>query len=389
MKLGRIRGTIIFFITGLAIGGAETQAVNLAIRLRQRGWKIVIVSLISPKAYVKELQEEDIPVISLNVKSKLVNPYSILKVIRIIHKLRPQIIHSHMFHANIFARLLRILAPVPILICTAHNTYEHSRKTKILREITLREWAYRITDFLCDLTTQVSKQGLKRYVRVRAVPCHKIRYISNGVDTKLFYPDLEARFKIRTQLGLGKKFVWVSIGRFVAAKDYPTLLQAFARLRDPESILLICGEGPLKDSMESLTESLGIKSQVWFLGLRRDIPKLMSASDAYVMSSIYEGLPMVLLEAQACGLPVVATAVGGNVEVVQNGKNGYLVPPRNPEALAEAMLSIMNLSEEERRRMGEFGRQYIETNYNLERIVDQWEELYLELIEQKKLKHKV
>ena len=114
-----------------------------------------------------------------------------------------------------------------------------------------------------------------------------------------------------------------------------------------------------------------------------NIPHLMNPTDASVMSSSWEGMPNVLLEASATGLPIVATDVGGNREVVLDGVTGFLAPPRNPEALAQAMLRMMELSEEKRRELGRAARKHVEENFSLDRVVDMWEALYKELLERK------
>lgn len=175
------------------------------------------------------------------------------------------------------------------------------------------------------------------------------------------------------------------IGRFEAAKDYPNMLQAFRTVaaKRPDTVLLLVGQGSLLEVTKKLADELGLEDKVHFLGVRRDIPELMNVADAYVMSSAWEGLPMVLLEAGACGLPIVATGVGGNAEVVLNDKTGYIVPPRNTEALAAAMAKLMALPEAERKMMGQAGRAHVETNYSLDRVVDQWEALYRELLQRK------
>jgi glycosyltransferase involved in cell wall biosynthesis len=283
-----------------------------------------------------------------------------------------------MVHANIFTRIVRLLAPVPVLVCTAHSIEEASRQGSGR----LGELAYRITDFLCDITTQVSWAGVERYVRIGAVPRYKIRYISNGVDTFRFRPDPDIRARVRTTLGVKDAFMWLAVGRFQPQKDYPNLLQAFTQLvsQEREALLVIAGDGPLRPLMETLALDLGLKEQVKFLGLHRDVPDLMKAADAYVMSSACEGMPMVLLEAAATGLPIVATNVGGNSEVVMDGRTGFLVPPKDPRALAEAMLRLMRLPYEIRQKMGQAGRAHVEAHYALERVVDQWEALYYELL---------
>jgi glycosyltransferase involved in cell wall biosynthesis len=363
---------ILFLVTGLAYGGAETQVVYLATRFKSRGWEVGMVSLIPPKAYIEDLEKADVLVFSLDIRRKLPDPRPILRLVQIIRKWQPDVVHSHMVHANLLARIVRPLAPFPVLVCTAHNIDEGGR---------LREVLYRLTDPFCDLTTQVSQAGLERYVHVGAVPRHKICYIPNGVDTERFKPNLEDRLKVRKELGV-EGFVWLAVGRFDPPKDYPNMLQAFARVvhKHLNTMLLIAGDGPLRKTMENMTRELGVEKHVKFLGIRRDIPQLMNAADAYVMSSEWEGMPMVLLEASACGLPIVATNVGGNAEIVLDGQTGFLVPPKSPEALSQAMLRMMDLPEEVREKMGKQARKHIESNFSLDRIVDCWEALYYELL---------
>jgi len=363
---------ILFLVTGLAYGGAETQVVYLATRFKSRGWEVGVVSLIPPKAYIEDLEKADVLVFSLDIRRKLPDPRPILRLVQIIRKWQPDVVHSHMVHANLLARIVRPLAPFPVLVCTAHSIDEGGR---------LREVLYRLTDPFCDLTTQVSQAGLERYVHVGAVPRHKICYIPNGVDTERFKPNLEDRLKVRKELGV-EGFVWLAVGRFDPPKDYPNMLQAFARVvhKHLNTMLLIAGDGPLRKTMENMTRELGVEKHVKFLGIRRDIPQLMNAADAYVMSSEWEGMPMVLLEASACGLPIVATNVGGNAEIVLDGQTGFLVPPKSPEALSQAMLRMMDLPEEVREKMGKQARKHIESNFSLDRIVDCWEALYYELL---------
>ncbi len=373
--------SVLFVITGLAYGGAETQVVHLATQLKMRGWEIRVVTLIPPKAYGEELETAGIPVVSLNIRNKFPDPRPIFRLACLIRTWQPHIVHSHMVHANLFARITRIFTPMPVLICTAHNINEKGRKGSGR----LREWTYRLTDPLCDLTTQVSQVGLERYIRVGAVPREKIRYIPNGVDTERFRPDSAVRARLREELGLRDAFVWLAVGRFEKPKDYPTMLQAFAQVLEGqrEAVLLVAGDGPLRPAMEELAHELGIAERVRFLGIRRDVPELMNTADAYLMSSSWEGMPMVLLEASATGLPIVATHVGGNPEIVLDGKTGFLVPSKNPKALAQAMLRLMSIPERERQKMGEAARRHIEANFSLDRVVEQWEILYRELLSKK------
>jgi len=373
------RKNLVFIITSLAYGGAETQLVQLARRLTSRGWNVRVVSMIPPQAFVEEFEQAGIPVFSLDMRRGVPDPRAIFRLAAILRRERPQVVHSHMVHANLLARLARPIARVPVLVCTAHNINEGGR---------LREIAYRFSDPLCDLTTQVSWAGLERYVKVGAVPSHKIRFLPNGVDAGKFRPDEHDRQCTREVLGIGETFTWLAVGRFDEAKDYSNMLRAFALVyRKREGLLLIAGQGPLREEAEGLAKDLMIADSVRFLGVRKDIPELMNAADAYVMSSAWEGMPIVLLEASSTGLPIVATDVGGNREVVLEGKSGFLVPPGEPETLAQAMLLLMERTPGERTFMGLIGRAHVIENYDMERIVDKWEALYNEFLKQKAINY--
>lgn len=373
--------SLVILITGIGYGGASRQVVLLATRLKDRGWDVRIVSLMPPKAYLEELKAAEIPVTSLEIQNKFPKPGHFIRFIQLIRTWHPQIVHSHMIHANIFARFTRPFTSIPILICSAHNINEKGSKRYGL----FREIAYRITDPLCDLTIQVSQAGLERYVRVGTVPMHKIRYIPNGVDTNMFQPNPKVRTLLRGELGIRDDFTWLAVGRFEPQKDYNNMLKAFAQVfyERRKTRLLIAGDGSLRHASEKISQDLGVADRVNFLGIRRDVPYLMNAADAYLMSSAWEGMPYVLLEAHSTGLPVVATDVGGNSEVVINGETGFLVPPKDPDALAKAMLRLMHLSGDVRMEMGKKARIHIENNFSLDKVLELWEDLYMDLFTKK------
>lgn len=371
-------------ITGLARGGAETQVVALALGLRARGWNVRVVSLLQPEAFVEELEGAGIPVVSLGMRRGQPSPQAVLRLAALFRRWRPHVVHSHMIHANLLARVARALAPVPVLISTAHSTLEVGRSFRTERSTHL---AYRLTDFLADMTTQVAKEGYERFLRGGAARPDKLVYLPNAVDTHRFAPRPEVRQPKRQELGLGEEFIWLAVGRLEEAKDYPTLLRAFALVRErhPQARLLVVGAGSLEEQVKRLASELGLGESVRFLGLRTDIPELMNAADAYVMSSAWEGMPMVLLEAHASGLPIVATDVGANRDVVRDGVSGYLVPQKHPEALAAAMNRLMFLEPWKRVQMGFRGREWVEERFALERILDQWERMYAGLLARKGL----
>jgi glycosyltransferase involved in cell wall biosynthesis len=370
---------ILFLSTSMGMGGADSQLLSASQELRSRGHEVLIVSLtpLGPMGF--EARSVGLPTESLEMRRGFPDPRGLWRLVRLVRAWRPDVLHSHMVHANLMARVLRLIAPVPALVSTIHNIHEGGR---------LRMAAYRLTNALVDHMTIVSEAAFDRFVAEGIVPKEILRVVPNGVDTSRFRNVSPlAGESVRRSLGLGTEFVWLAVGRFEIAKDYPTMLRAFARFREqqPQALLLLVGRGSLQKETEALARDLGLGSGVRFLGVRSDVPEIMSAADGYVMSSAWEGMPMVLLEAAAAGLPIVATKVGGNHEVVRHAETGFLVPPCDHEALGLAMLRLSGLSERERRAMGERGREHIRTHYDLGRVAERWEELYREVLARKGL----
>jgi glycosyltransferase involved in cell wall biosynthesis len=300
-------------------------------------------------------------------------------LIRLVKGWKPDILHSHMVHANLMARVLRLFVPVPAMVSTIHNIYEGGA---------LRMLAYRLTNHLVDLITIVSEAAADRFVREGIVPRDLLRVIPNGLDTESFRNvPTGARESLRRSLGVEQEFVWIAVGRFELSKDYPNMLHAFAKVhqRAPRTALLLVGRGTYQGDIAALARTLEVADAVHILGIRSDVPELMSAADGYLMSSAWEGMPVVLLEAATAGLPIVATSVGGNHEVVRNEESGFLVPSRDAEALARAMQRMMELPAAEREAMGERGREHVRTHYGLGRLVDRWEDVYREVLARKGL----
>ncbi|MBZ5582723.1 MAG: glycosyltransferase, partial [Acidobacteriia bacterium] len=277
--------------TNLARGGAETQVAQLAMALRRRGWDVQVIALLPPTAFTEELAAAGVPAISLDMRPGAPNPLGLFRLLRHLRRFRPRILHAHMFHANLMARAARLLYPVPVVVSTIHSLAETSRASASVRG---RDLLYRVTDILSDATVCVSPAVAKRHLAARAIS--RVRVIPNGVDTSRFRPGAGGRARLREALGIGDRFAWLAAGRLMWKKDYPTLLRAMAK--QPSGILLMAGEGPLEAELRGLAGA-----NVRFLGGRADVPELMDACDGFALSSVIEGLPMVLLEAAAAGLP--------------------------------------------------------------------------------------
>jgi glycosyltransferase involved in cell wall biosynthesis len=370
---------VLLLSTSMALGGADQQLLSAAAELRRRGHEVLIVSLTALGPMGLEARKLGIPTESLEMRRGIPDPRGLFRLARVVRRWRPDLVHSHMVHANLMARALRLFVRVPALVSTIHNIYEGGP---------LLMAGYRLTNRMVDLMTIVSEAAADRYVAEKTIPRELLKVIPNGIDPDIFSevaPGVRESF--RRSLGLGNDFVWLAVGRFEIQKDYPTMLRAFSKVyeRHPQAALLLVGDGSLQGEAEALARTLHGSSAMRFLGPRHDVPELMSAADAYLMSSAWEGMPIVLLEAAAAALPIVATAVGGNSEVVSDQKSGYLVPPRDPDSLASAMLRLMEQPRGQRQSMGEWGREYVRTHYGLDRVVDRWEWLYQEVLERKGL----
>jgi glycosyltransferase involved in cell wall biosynthesis len=332
-----------------------------------------------------------VPVFSLGMRRGTPDPRGLARLAAALKHLRPQVLHSHMFHANLMARVVRLLCPVPALVNTLHSAAESSSGAdgRFLgsagRQGTVwRDRLYRLTGPLADAVVAVSRAAADRHVSCRAVQLDKVRVIPNGVDTSAFRPDPERRVRVRRELGLKSGFVWLAAGRLMWKKDYPTLLRAFALSTGAatgETTLLIAGAGPQEGELRKLAAELGIGTSVRFLGQVSDMPALMNAADAFVLSSVVEGLPVALLEAAASGLAAIATDAGGVREIVGGDEVGFVVSPSDPAALAAALERLRLLPADARERMSHAARATATKRFDQSVVVAQWEATYRELLE--------
>ncbi|MCC6264008.1 MAG: glycosyltransferase [Bryobacterales bacterium] len=364
---------VMMLITGLARGGAEAQLAGLALELRGRGCEVSVVSMLPPVAFAEELRSGGVDVHSLGMKPGKPGPRGLWRFVMLLREARPHVLHAHLFHANLLARLTRLLCPVPVLLSTIHSLAESGRDSSKVR---LRDGLYRCTDWLSDRTVSVSEAVSARHLESRAVTPRSALVIPNGVAPEPFANGEETRARVRRELELGDEFAWLAAGRLMWKKDHATMLSAMAQ--QPAGILLIAGEGPLEKELRKQAEAL--EARVRFLGLREDIPYLMSACDGFVMSSVVEGLPMALIEAAMAGLPAVATDAGGVREVIRDGETGFVVPARDAAALGEAMRRLAGMPAEARGEMGEAARRNAVERFSLSETAARWEALYRECL---------
>ena len=354
---------ILLVITGLGVGGAERLLTNLADYFVAADHEVVLAYFHGKP----ELRPDDPRVRLVNLHMRR-SPLGVMAALRrfrrIVREFRPDVVNSHLVHANILTRLLRLVAPMPRLVSSAHNTNEQGRG---------RMLAYRLTDRLADISTNVSNEAVEAFEHQGALRPGRMVAIHNGIDIAVFTFNLAARERVRSELNLDKAVpLLLAVGRLREPKGYPNLLRAFASLEGGpvKPRLAIVGGGPLREELGVTAKSLGVADRVHLLGVRHDVPALMAASDVFVLSSAWEGFGLVVAEAMACERPVVATDCGGVREVVADA--GFLVPPRNSPALTEAMRRALCLSDGERERLGVAARARVSANFSFDAMADRY-----------------
>ena len=350
------------------IGGAERQVALLARGMSARGWRVTVIALSgNGGATATELSRHGVNFVTLEMRKGLTDPRGWLRLRSWIQRERPDILHGHLPHASWMARWIRLFARTPVVIDTIHTSSIGSIG---------RVLGYRLSRWLPDGVTAVSQDVADAYGRAKMVSVERLEVIPNGIPVNVINSEPNVRIQLRTQIGLADEFLWLAVGRLDNVKDYPTLLQAFANLH-PSTHLAIAGAGSCETALLELANSLGLQSRVHFLGFVTNVPDWLQAADGFVQSSQWEGLPMALLEAFACALPVVATDVPGTRELVQHEKNGLLVPPHSPRALSMAMSLVVEMQRSDRIAMGLRARSVVIDRFSLDRVLAKWEALYI------------
>ena len=366
----------------LDVGGLENGLVNIINRIPEDRYRHVIISLTELSDFKRRITRKDVDCIALHKHPG--NDIGMLwKLWRLFRELRPAMVHSRNL-AALEAQLPAWLAGVPCRIHGEHGLDVHDldgtrRKYR---------WIRRFYRPLVHRYIALSRQ-LGDYLRQQVgVADKKIRLICNGVDIERFRPGQRVlRDSILPRDFVNPDSIVIgSVGRLEPVKDQLTLVRAFIKLcrcRPQESRLrlVLIGDGSLRQELESLVAQAGIQQQVWLAGSVDDVPPLLHALDIFVLPSLAEGISNTILEAMACGLPVVATRVGGNEELVVEGETGFLVPRAYPGAMAETLLHYLE-DDTLRDRHGAAARCRVKKNFSIHGMVNRYLEVYDELCHQ-------
>ena len=292
--------------------------------------------------------------------------------LRLLRKERVALIHAHEFSAILCGWIMAKLAGIP-LVATVHGKNYFSEKLR-------RRVVYR---FVSRQGTMITvSHDLKRFVCDKVGVAEKrVEVIYNGVAPALTVTDEETQ-KCKAELGISGCYpVLGVVGSLYIVKGHGFLLEAMPELlrRWPRARLLVIGRGELEVALKEQVEQLAIGTNVHFLGMRQDVPRLLSVLDAFVLPSLSEGLSLALLEAMACGKPVVATRVGGNPELIDHGRTGFLVQPEDAKDLAAYLVKLLS----DPKMMQQFGRQAAERvgqHFSVGQMVDQYNDRYASLL---------
>ncbi len=341
-------------------------------------YRSIVVSMLPAGGVSDLLREQGSEVYSLNLRRRFPNPFAFYKLISLLIRERPVILQTYMFHADLLGRIAGRIAGVPIIISSIRNENIGGK---------WRERILGITDFMVDKVAAVCKSAGLTQVKRGTTKSAKLQVIYNGIELHQFHcPEGTERERVRREFGIpDNHFLFIHVGRQVPQKDQLCLISSFGDmlLRNPNCTLLMIGDGPLEVTLREKAQKLGIIDRVLFAGMRRDVPQLLHACDAFVLSSLWEGFPNAVIEAMAASVPVIATRAGGTMEVVEEGLSGFLVSPGNRRDMADVLLRMVSLHPDERKEMGRKGRQIVEQRFTIQCTIEATQRMYEGLLAEK------
>lgn len=361
--------TILHLIETSGPGGAETILMNLVESLDQKKYRSV-VCLLEDGWLNTQLRERGIDTVIIPQR-KGPAPDWIYKCVALVRQRKISLLHAHEFAMNTYGSVVSRLTGVPI-VTTVHGKNYYSEKWR-------RRFAYRLVARQSRMVAV--SDDIKSFLVTRVgIKKENLVTIHNGIDLDAYFSAQETEAGRNGGNGVAWRPVIGTVGNLYPVKGQTHLLKALPTVlkRFPDVTCLIAGRGELLGQLEAEAAELGIGGRVKFLGLRHDIPQMLQDLDIFVLPSLSEGLPLSVLEAMAAGKPVVATDVGGVREAVINGHTGFLVPPENPQALSDKILSLLQ-HQDVAKSFGKAGRKRVEQFFSLKKMINQYEELYDEM----------
>ena len=382
-KIAPQKFPILFLGSQIAVGGAQHLLLSKSRWFHERGYP-VIAAFFYDKEGLYDLwrRESPFPLINLQGWNKKRSPINVFRLLRALFRLywlirenRFTVVETFTHQSNLLGLPLAWAAGVPVRFASHHGRVANFPPWLIgvhsgIVNLGIATGMIAVSTRMCELA--VKEEGIKP---------DRITVIPNGIDisTEVLLDEQE-RLSYRQSLGVSPgDFLILSVGRLVHPKGHRYLLEAMPGVlkRFPHTVLVIAGDGPLRESLEAEAQTLQIEQSVRFAGSRKDVPRLLRLADCFVMASLSEGLPVALLEAMWAGLPVIATNAEGIGEVIVDGENGLLVPTADSSALGQAIQRIMS-DEALRERLGREGKAQVANKFSIDHMCKQYESLFLQ-----------
>lgn len=360
---------IMQIVLSLEYGGLERLVIDLAETCNKIGCKTTICCLDKFGKLASHAKDRGIEVVLVGKKhgTDIILPFRLAHILR---QNKIDVVHTHNMGPLFYGTLAARMARVPVVINTRHG---RAKKQK-----------HPIIWHMNNAVVTISEDAKTELLKFNGVNPGKVKVIYNGIDIRRYSKQRENNtVKMALNIEPSTQIIG-TVARLAAEKDQFTLLDTFSKVagKIDNTKLIIVGDGPLRKELTDYANGLGISDKVLFLGFRENIPDIINIFDVFVLSSLMEGVSLTLLEAMASELPIVATNVGGNPEVVIDGVTGFLVPPKEPEKTAEAIAKILQ-NPELAQKMGGAGRKRVEEKFSLERMVREYGELYEECLARK------
>lgn len=367
---------IAHIILRLHIGGLENGLVNLINHMPRDRYRHAVICLSEYTDFRDRIQDGNVPVFALN-KLDGKDPGMYARLWRLLRQLRPDIVHTR----NLAAMDSVLSAVAAGVSCRIHS--EHGWD---VYDLYGKNWKYNLIRRACRPFIHryiALSQDIERWLGTTVgVSPKKLSQVYNGVDTELFHPRDKLGEESLVPGNFGPNSIVIgTVGRLAKVKDQLTLVRAFTRLIEETPVfrdrvrLALIGDGPMKQEVWSLLENAGLLDLTWMPGPRNNVHEVLRSFDIFVLPSMNEGISNTILEAMATGLPVIATDVGGNPELVEHSRTGLLVPPSDSEAMAKAMKEYLDDSEMMRSH-GRAARERVEASFSLETMVGQYMSIY-------------
>jgi len=375
------RRKVFFLVDSLNVGGTETQAVELAIRLNPERYEVTLGCLQTRGPLLEKLAGSQASVREFYPKGGVDSVNGIYQLFRLATFLRRggfQVVHTHDLYSNLMGIPAAVIARVPVIVSSrrdlAHLDWYQSGR---------RIWLRRLQNLSTAVLTNASAIRESLVAEDHFAP-EKVRVIHNGVDVESFGQRSRDRsWLMPNGAPEQEKEKWIAlVGNMHSdVKGHPLLIAAAASISTefPKTRFVLVGDGKQRKEFERQVAERGLEKFFSFLGLRNDVPHILACCDIAVLPSEAEGLPNAVLEYMAAGLPTVASRVGGNAEIVQDGKTGLLVPPQDSYALAEALLRLLR-NPDFAAGMGMKGRECVAAHFSFQRMVENTDQLYTELL---------